>query len=108
MDVKNTGTLYLIPTVLAEDTAAAVIPPHVIATVANLTYFIVENARTTRRYIKSIVPTRIIEELTIVVIDKDSSEAEVKKALEPILKGQSAGIISEAGCPGVADPGAEV
>ncbi len=108
MDAKNTGTLYLIPTVIAEETAGVVIPPHVIATVANLTYFIVENARTARRYIKSIVPSHVIEELTIVVIDKDSSEAEVKKALEPVAKGRSAGIISEAGCPGVADPGAEV
>ena len=108
MQAQPTGTLFLVPTVLAEDTAAVVIPPQVIAEVANLTYFIVENARTARRYIKSIAPEKIIEELQIVVIDKDSSETEVKKALEPVKNGVSAGIISEAGCPGVADPGAEV
>jgi len=108
MQAQPTGTLFLVPTVLAEDTATVVIPPQVIAEVANLAYFIVENARTARRYIKSIVPEKIIEELQIVVIDKDSSETEVKKALEPLKNGVSAGIISEAGCPGVADPGAEV
>jgi len=108
MQAQPTGTLFLVPTVLAEDTGATVIPPQVIACVQNLSYFIVENARTARRYIKSIVPEKIIEELQIVVIDKDSSEAEVKKALEPLKNGLSAGIISEAGCPGVADPGAEV
>lgn len=102
------GTLYLIPTVLADDTAAAVIPAGVVSTVGSLNYFIVENARTARRYIKNICPEKVIEELQIVVIDKDSSETEVKKALEPLKTGTNAGIISEAGCPGVADPGAEI
>jgi len=108
MQTQLTGTLFLVPTVLAEDTGATVIPPQVISCVGNLSYFIVENARTARRYIKSIAPEKVIEELQIVIINKDSSEAEVKKALEPLKNGVSAGIISEAGCPGVADPGAEV
>ena len=108
MQAQPTGTLFLVPTVLAEDTSATVIPPQVISCVGSLSYFIVENARTARRYIKSIAPEKVIEELQIVVINKDSSEAEVKKALEPLKNGISAGIISEAGCPGVADPGAEV
>ena len=108
MTAITPGTLYLIPSVLADDTDEAVIPAQVKACVAGLSYFIVENARTARRYIKRIVPEKVIEELQLVVIDKDSSEAEVKKALEPLKKGTSAGIISEAGCPGVADPGAEL
>jgi 16S rRNA (cytidine1402-2'-O)-methyltransferase len=108
MTAITPGTLYLIPSVLAEDTDDTVIPPQVKACVAGLSYFIVENARTARRYIKRIVPEKVIEELQMVVIDKDSTEAEVKKALEPLKKGISAGIISEAGCPGVADPGAEL
>jgi 16S rRNA (cytidine1402-2'-O)-methyltransferase len=108
MTAITPGTLYLIPTVLAEDTAAAVIPPQVIDCVAALSYFIVENARTARRYIKTICPAKVIEELQLVVIDKDSTEAEIRKALLPLQQGTSAGIISEAGCPGVADPGAEL
>ncbi|QMU27038.1 SAM-dependent methyltransferase [Adhaeribacter radiodurans] len=102
------GIIYLIPTILAEDTAAAVIPAQVTQCISGLSYFIVENARTARRYIKTMATDKVIESLLITVIDKNSSEAEVKKALEPITKGQNAGIISEAGCPGVADPGAEV
>lgn len=102
------GSLYLIPSVLAEDTAAAVIPAQVRSCVAELSYFLVENARTARRYIKTVCPEKVIEELQIVVIDKDSTEGEIKKALEPLKKGISAGVISEAGCPGVADPGAEL
>ena len=106
--MTTTGTLYLIPTVLAEDTAAAVMPAQVAQCIARLEYFIVENARTARRYIKTMAPEKIIESLQITVIDKNSTESAVKKALEPVLRGVSAGVISEAGCPGVADPGAEV
>ena len=106
--MPDSGIIYLIPTVLAEDTAPAVIPAQVAQCISGLEYFIVENARTARRYIKTMAPEKVIESLQIVVIDKNSSEAEAKKALEPVTKGKSAGIISEAGCPGVADPGAEV
>src|SRR5688572_10488281 len=102
------GTVYLIPTVLADDTASDVIPAQVANCVSNLTYFLVENARTARRYIKTVCPHLVIEELQIVVIDKNSSDDEVRKALKPVLEGKSAGIISAAGCPGVADPGAEI
>ncbi|RYU83728.1 SAM-dependent methyltransferase [Hymenobacter persicinus] len=102
------GTLYLIPTVLAEATAAQVLPAQVAARVADLTYFLVENARTARRFIKSVAPQHVIEELAITVIDKDSPESDIKAALKLVTAGQDAGIISEAGCPGVADPGAEI
>jgi 16S rRNA (cytidine1402-2'-O)-methyltransferase len=102
------GTLYLIPTVLAEATAAQVLPAQVAARVADLTYFLVENARTARRFIKSVAPQHVIEELAITVIDKDSPESDIKAALKLVVAGQDAGIISEAGCPGVADPGAEI
>ncbi|GAA4001575.1 SAM-dependent methyltransferase [Hymenobacter fastidiosus] len=102
------GTLYLIPTVLAEDTAAQVLPAQVAARVAALSFFLVENARTARRFIKTVAPQQVIENLSITVIDKDSTEAEISAALQRVAAGQDAGVISEAGCPGVADPGAEV
>lgn len=102
------GILYLIPTVLAEDTAAQVLPPQVATQVAGLSYFLVENARTARRFIKSVAPQQVIEELRISVIDKDSTEAQIQAALAPVAAGQNAGVISEAGCPGIADPGAEL
>ena len=93
---------------LAEGTGGVVLPGQVADSLGRLSYFIVENARTARRFIKTVVPERVIEELRITVVDKDSSVAEVKKALQPVLEGTDAGILSEAGCPGVADPGAEV
>ncbi|GAB2948663.1 SAM-dependent methyltransferase [Hymenobacter coalescens] len=101
------GTLYLIPTVLADDTAALVLPAQVPAQVAALRYFLVENARTARRFIKQVAPAQVIEELRLTVIDKDSSDAQVRAALQPVLQeGLDAGVLSEAGCPGIADPGA--
>lgn len=106
--MPTSGIIYLIPTILAEETAELVIPAQVAQCIAGLEYFMVENARTARRYIKTMAPEKVIESLQITVIDKNASEAEVKKALEPVIKGKNAGIISEAGCPGVADPGAEV
>ena len=100
-------TLYLIPTPLADDTAPQVLPPQVVAAVATLPYFLVENARTARRFVKSVAPARVVEDIRFTVIDKDSSAAEVRAALTPLLQeGLDAGILSEAGCPGVADPGA--
>ena len=106
--MNKTGTLYLIPTILAEGTANQVISPQVKDTVRHLTYFIVENLRTARRYVKSICPELVIEQLTFVQVDKDATPAQVQQSLKPVLEGKDAGIISEAGCPGIADPGAEV
>lgn len=107
--MKKTGTLYLIPTILAEDTADQVISPQVKETVRHLTHFIVENLRTARRFVKSICPELVIEQLTFVQVNKDATPAQVQASLKPLLEqGIDAGIISEAGCPGVADPGAEV
>lgn len=107
--MKKTGTLYLIPTILAEDTADQVISPQVKDTVRRLTYFIVENLRTARRFVKSICPELVIEQLHFVQVDKDATPAQVQASLKPLLEqGIDAGIISEAGCPGIADPGAEV
>jgi 16S rRNA (cytidine1402-2'-O)-methyltransferase len=107
--MKKTGTIYLIPTILADNTADKVISPQIIDTVKHLSYFIVENLRTARRYVKSICPELVIEQLTFVQIDKDATPAQVQASLKPLLeKGIDAGIISEAGCPGIADPGAEV
>lgn len=104
----QSGTLYLIPTILADDTAPQVLPPQVAARVAALSYFLVENARTARRFIKSVAPAHVLEDLRLSVIDKDSTEAQVRAALELVRAGQDAGVLSEAGCPGIADPGAEL
>ena len=99
--------LYLLPTPLAEGTAPQVLPPQVVAAVARLPYFLVENLRTARRFVKEVAPHRVIEDIRFVLIDKDSTPAQVRAALEPLVRERlEAGVLSEAGCPGIADPGA--
>ncbi|MBC7448318.1 MAG: SAM-dependent methyltransferase [Hymenobacteraceae bacterium] len=103
------ATLYLIPTVLTgEDfsTAAAVLPAAVPARIAALRLFFVENVRTARRFIKAVTPAAVIDDLTIELIDKDASADTVRRAIQRVAAGQDAGVLSEAGCPGIADPGA--
>lgn len=107
MPLLADGTLFLIPTPLAEGTAPQVLPPQALAQLETLDYFLVENARTARRFVKEVAPARSIEALRFEVIDKDSAAAQVRAALEPLHRqGRSAGVLSEAGCPGIADPGA--
>ncbi len=104
-----TSTLYLIPTVLTgEDfsSAAAVLPAAVPARIAALRLFFVENVRTARRFIKAVTPAVVIDELTIELIDKDAPADAVRRAIQRVAAGQDAGVLSEAGCPGIADPGA--
>lgn len=100
--------LYLLPTPLAEGTAPQVLPPQVVAAVARLPYFLVENLRTARRFVKEVAPHRVIESIRFELIDKDSTPAQVRAALAPLTQqpGLAAGVLSEAGCPGIADPGA--
>ena len=103
------GTLYLLPTVLTgEDFSSAplVLPAAVPARIAALRLFFVENVRTARRFIKAVVPPAVIDELTLELIDKDAPPAAVRRAIERVAAGAEAGVLSEAGCPGIADPGA--
>ncbi|MCH6235272.1 SAM-dependent methyltransferase [Cognataquiflexum rubidum] len=99
------GKLFLIPTVLAENTADKVISPQVKETVKNLSYFLVENTRTARRYISSLRLGLSIEELRFEILDKSTKGAELERIMKPLFEGQDVGVMSEAGCPGIADPG---
>lgn len=94
------------PTVLSEGTEKTVLPPEVSATVAQLKYFLCENVRTARRFVSALGVHPSIEVLQFEVLDKDTTEAALPKLLEPLLAGEDIGVISEAGCPGIADPGA--
>ncbi|GAB4107659.1 SAM-dependent methyltransferase [Echinicola sediminis] len=100
------GKLYLIPNVLAEDTAQEIISPQVKEVIAHTTYYLAENLRTARRYISSLKLGLTIEELDFQVLDKKTRAAKVDLLLQPIFQGHDMGVISEAGCPGIADPGA--
>lgn len=96
----------MIPTVLAENTADWVISPQVKEVIANTKIFLVENPRSARRYISSLKLGINIEELQLEVLDKDTPPEQVSRLMMPLLNGADIGVISEAGCPGIADPGA--
>jgi len=100
--------LYLIPTTLGESDTARVIPSDVSAIVKNIKYFIVENIRTARRYLRKMDPQLNIDELQFFELNQHTDSTVTAEYLKPILEGFDVGIISEAGCPGIADPGAEV
>ena len=101
------ASIYLIPNLLGES-ALTVLSPQVAQAVQGLTYFVVENEKSARKFIKLIAPEKPQSELQISVIDKHQSTPDYAAYLTPCLQGHSIGIISEAGCPGVADPGAEI
>ena len=100
------GKLFMIPTVLAENTAHWVISPQVQEVISHTKIFLVENPRSARRYISSLKLGINIEELHMEVLDKDTPPEQVSRLMMPLLNGADIGVISEAGCPGIADPGA--
>lgn len=112
------GTLYLIPTTLGNSEATpaeqlhAVIPQQVQMTSAGLSYFIAENAKTTRAFLsllKNVYPLAVpIQEMKIAELNVNTPDAALPALLAPLLAGQDAGLISEAGVPAVADPGANL
>ena len=101
----KTGKLFLVPTIIAEGTQADVIPKQVVAVLKNLRYFLAEDVRTARRYFSSLKIFDSIEALQFEVLNKDTSASELPQLLKPLLDGFDVGIVSESGCPGVADPG---
>lgn len=102
------GKLYLIPTTLGENEPLEVLPVTVKETIDNLTFFIVENGKTARKFIKKIAPSKSQPSLKLFTLNKHTSQEELPEFLIPCLNGDDVGLLSEAGCPGVADPGADV
>lgn len=106
MQNNKTGKLFLIPTPLAENTASAVLPPQVLEQCRSLRHYLCEDIRTSRRFLSSLRLGLTIEELTMAELSKDTPDAEVAQLLHPLQEGYDMGVLSEAGCPAVADPGA--
>lgn len=104
MDSK--GKLYLIPSILAENTSDKVISPQIKEIVKNTQFYLVEDLRTARRYISSLKVGLTIENLQMEILNKKTRPGELPLLMKPLLEGMDMGIISEAGCPGIADPGA--
>lgn len=102
------ATLYLIPTTLGETALDRILPANNANIISALKYFIVEDVRTARRFLKKTNPTIVIDDLTFFTLNQHTSPAEISTFLKPLTDGHDVGIISEAGCPAIADPGADV
>lgn len=102
-------TLYLIPTLLADDTADAVLPPTIRAVVEATDVYFAENVRSARRFISGLKTGRVIDATEFYVLDKETPPADTRRQIQELMeRKRNAGVLSEAGCPGVADPGAVV
>ena len=108
MENKNLGKLYLIPTTLGDTEPLEVLPISIKRTIENVNYFIVENEKTARGFIKKISSGKSQSGLNIELLNKFTEPEIIPTFLQPCLEGKDVGIISEAGCPGIADPGADV
>lgn len=103
------GTLYLIPVMLGDDTIASdVLPSSVIRAVSLIDDYVVENSKVARKFIKAMVPEKVQATLNLHELNKHTDEKEVLSFIQPLLEGKNMGLMSDAGCPGVADPGAVI
>lgn len=100
------GTLFLIPTVIAEGSHESVIPLSVKNALQNIHHFLAEDVRTARRYLSSLKVYDSIEQLDFKILNKGTAEKELADLFAPIANGKNLGVLSESGCPGIADPGA--
>jgi 16S rRNA (cytidine1402-2'-O)-methyltransferase len=100
--------LYLIPSTLGDTPVERVLPSYNTEIVSRLRFFIVENVRTARRFLKKCHADIDIDKLTFYELNKHTDRNNIPEFLQPLKEGNSMGIISEAGCPAVADPGAEI
>ena len=102
------ASLFLIPVTLGDTEHRRVLPEYNLEVIRVIRHFVVENVRTARRFLKKADPAIVIDDLTFYELNKHTSPEVVAGYLAPLAKGESVGVISEAGCPAVADPGADV
>jgi 16S rRNA (cytidine1402-2'-O)-methyltransferase len=104
----SAGTLYLIPVPLGPDAPAHVLAPPVLAITHRLRHFVVENAKSARAFLKAVGTELPLQELQLSELSEHTSAQALPALLAPLLAGNDVGLVSEAGCPAVADPGAEL
>jgi 16S rRNA (cytidine1402-2'-O)-methyltransferase len=102
------GTLFLIPCKLGDTPAENVLPQHVIEVARKLSHFVVEQPRAARQFLSALKPEQPIQSLHFATLNEHTAANELPGLLTPLLAGHDVGIISEAGCPGIADPGANL
>lgn len=102
------GTLWLIPNTLDDGDPARSLPFPVLEQVRLLRYFIVENEKNARRFLVKAGMKALLEEIEFGMLNEHTKAQELDSLILPVLKGRDAGLLSESGCPGVADPGADL
>ncbi|WP_318345371.1 SAM-dependent methyltransferase [Flagellimonas baculiformis] len=102
------GKVYLIPTTLGDNAPLEVMPISIKGTIERIDHYIVENEKTARRFIKRVSPSKPQPNLIIQTLNKYTNPEEIPSYLDPCIHGHDIGLLSEAGCPGIADPGADV
>ena len=105
---SDRGILYLIPSPLGDNAPMEVLPLTVRKVIEDIDHFIVENEKDARRFIKRICPKKDQGSLHLYPLNKFTPIEEILTYLDPTIEGISMGVISDAGCPGIADPGAEI
>lgn len=108
MNSTPKGKLYLIPITLGENDPLEVLPLTVQRIIEQIDIYIVENEKTARRFIKRITPEKPQPSLQLSTLNKHTAIGEHKQMLQPCMEGKNIGLMSEAGCPGIADPGADI
>jgi 16S rRNA (cytidine1402-2'-O)-methyltransferase len=106
MSSDAAGSLYLLPNTLGDTAAEAVIPAAALQRARSLDYFIAENPKSARAFLKRIGFPRALQDIRVERLDHNTRASELAPLLEPVLGGRDAGLLSEAGLPAVADPGA--
>ncbi|NDV94863.1 SAM-dependent methyltransferase [Dysgonomonas sp. 521] len=102
------ASLYLIPVTLGETSIEQVLPPHNKEVILQIKHFIVENIRSARRFLKKVDNSIDIDGLTFYELNKHTKPEQIENYLNPMANGFHVGIISEAGCPAIADPGSDI
>jgi 16S rRNA (cytidine1402-2'-O)-methyltransferase len=105
---SDAGSLYVLPNTLGETAAEAVMPAAALHRARALEYFIAENPKSARAFLKRIGFPRALQAARVERLDHNTRAEDVAALLEPVLAGRDAGLLSEAGMPGVADPGANL
>lgn len=106
--MATNAKLYLFPVPLSDNQVTEVLPTHNIELIKTVKYFIVENLRSARRFLKQCDRSIDIDSLTFFTLNEHTNPSELTPMLVPMEQGHDMGIISEAGCPAVADPGADI
>jgi 16S rRNA (cytidine1402-2'-O)-methyltransferase len=106
--LSEKGTLHLVPVALGGEEASSCLPPATLDVARALHTFIVEDAKSARRFLKAIGHPGPLQSLTMHLLNEHTKDEEIESLLAPLLAGTNCGLMSEAGCPAVADPGAKL